>query len=922
MSVACLMLAWWGISSSYSATAVFPGESWPQRNPADVGLDPAKLDELEQRLGGRGCVVKDGYVVKTWGDQAKRGDWASSAKPVLSTMLFFAIEEGKAQGVDQRIADFGWELREKDRTMTFRHLGGMISGYARPEKPGEAWAYNDYAIQLYQKTLFDKVFQQDAKTVCEDPNRLGALCFQDGLKFSDRRRISASVRDWARIAWFWLNRGRWGDRQVLPRRYFDEYMRPQVPKNLAISRDAPTDDYLRIGTYGGESSHFSQCGPGAYGFNWWFNSTGQRHRESLTWPDAPADTVYTSGARGNCSVIMPSLNLVVVCAEGKWGELEPGDPAASLNRALKLAAGAAGYRPESRAIVSGEMKTWQAVTVSFVGPNLSEDGQKNPFTDYRFDVSFECGDRKVVVPGYFAADGNPAETGASSGRVWRVRFLPDRQGTWTYRARFREGPGIAVADNAETGQPTAFDGMSGSFLIGPTDTSAQGFLSKGLLQYRGERYLRFAETGDYFIKGGADSPENLLGFADFDQTPPTHTYEPHAADWRPGDPTWHQTKGKNLIGALNYLASKKMNSVYFLTMNVNGDGKDVWPWTSRDERRRFDCSKLDQWEIVFSHMDRLGLMLHVVHQEQENDQLLNEGELGPERKLYYRELIARHAHHPALVWNLGEENTNTDPQRKAFAKYVRDLDPYKHPIVVHTFPSQIEKVYAPLLGYPCLEGPSLQIDKMAKTHAETLRWVARSAEAGRPWFVCLDEIGPPSVCVRPDAEAPGHEDVVRHALWGNLIAGGAGCEWIFAYNTWPRQERAPHQDTRCEDWRPWSNLWDLTFVAMDFFHRYLPFSAMKGDDTLVEPKDRVWCFAKPGEVYAVYVWGGAEATLDLPAGTFSVAWYDPRKGGPLVAGATLTGPGKRTISKPPNDLDKDWVALVRRKSQRQSLQPP
>ena len=31
------------------------------------------------------------------------------------------------------------------------------------------------------------------------------------------------------------------------------------------------------------------------------------------------------------------------------------------------------------------------------------------------------------------------------------------------------------------------------------------------------------------------------------------------------------------------------------------------------------------------------------------------GDLGPQRKLYYRELIARFGHHLALNWNLGEE---------------------------------------------------------------------------------------------------------------------------------------------------------------------------------------------------------------------------------------------------------------------------
>ena len=254
----------------------------------------------------------------------------------------------------------------------------------------------------------------------------------------------------------------------------------------------------------------------------------------------------------------------------------------------------------------------------------------------------------------------------------------------------------------------------------PTDKIGRDFRAQGLLRYTGQRYLQFAHTGTYFIKGGADSPENFLGYADFDQTYDSadlkrageaageefiHHYQPHVEDWQSGDPTWDDGKGKGIIGALNYLASKGMNSVYFLTYNIDGgDGQDVWPWTSPEEKLRFDCSKLDQWEIVFSHMDQLGLALHVVTQETENDQGLDGGELGRQRKLYYRELIARFAHHPALVWNLGEENTNTTEQRKAFARYIHDLDPYDHPIVCHTYPGKYDEVYSPLLGYDVLRG--------------------------------------------------------------------------------------------------------------------------------------------------------------------------------------------------------------------------
>jgi CubicO group peptidase (beta-lactamase class C family) len=324
-----------------AAEVVFPGASWAVKKPQEFGLDAARLDAVADALGSRGCIIKHGYVVKSWGSQSEKGDWASSAKPALSTLLMFAVQEGKVKSFDQPIADFGWKLLPKDRTMTFRHLATMTSGYARPEAPGKAWAYNDYAIQLYQKTLFDKVFRGVPETVFHDPERFGPLQLEDGFTFrKTNRRMRASVRDFARVAWFWLNRGNWNGRQLLPRVYFDENMKPQVPKDLPVSVPAKTNDYLGIGTYGGESNHFSRSGPGIYGFNWWFNDTGSLHPKTLTWPDAPKETLMSIGVRGNCSVMIPSLNFVVVAAYANWGDFSPGKADSLLNQRLKLIAAA------------------------------------------------------------------------------------------------------------------------------------------------------------------------------------------------------------------------------------------------------------------------------------------------------------------------------------------------------------------------------------------------------------------------------------------------------------------------------------------------------------------------------------------------------------------------------------------------------
>ena len=62
-----------------------------------------------------------------------------------------------------------------------------------------------------------------------------------------------------------------------------------------------------------------------------------------------------------------------------------------------------------------------------------------------------------------------------------------------------------------------------------------------------------------------------------------------------------------------------MNAFSFLTYNAGGDGDDVWPFVERDMKLHYDCSKLDQWQVVFDHAQSLGLYLHFKTQETEID---------------------------------------------------------------------------------------------------------------------------------------------------------------------------------------------------------------------------------------------------------------------------------------------------------------
>jgi len=158
---------------------------------------------------------------------------------------------------------------------------------------------------------------------------------------------------------------------------------------------------------------------------------------------------------------------------------------------------------------------------------------------------------------------------------------------------------------------------------------------------------------------------------------------------------------------------------------------------------------------------------------------LDGGALALERKLYYRELIARFGHNLALNWNLGEENTQSTSQRQAMAQYFYDTDPYRHNVVLHTTPGQQNSVYTPLLGNASkLTGVSIQIN-WDQVHAETLKWVINSRDSGKNWIVANDEQGSADIGIPNDASyfgVPSQKQVRATVLWGNLLAGGDGIE--------------------------------------------------------------------------------------------------------------------------------------------------
>ncbi|MDA7916294.1 DUF5060 domain-containing protein [Verrucomicrobia bacterium] len=606
---------------------------------------------------------------------------------------------------------------------------------------------------------------------------------------------------------------------------------------------------------------------------------------------------------------------------------------------------------DGKATVSGELKEWHKVTLDIAGPYAHEnDNQPNPFTDYRMTATFthESGSPSYQVPGYFAADGNAANSSAKSGTTWRAHLSPDKAGTWKYSVSFKRGKNTALSVG-ESGKAMAkFSSAKGSFKVGKTDKSGVDYRGKGRLQYVGKRYLQFAGNGEYFIKAGADAPETFLAYADFDDTvggnlkkAPIKTWSKHVQDWNAGDPTWKGGRGKGMIGALNYLSGKGCNVFSFLPYNAGGDGDNVWPFVSRNEKFHYDCSKLDQWGVIFDHATLKGLYLHFKLQETEMDDnrrghksasdrtvptSLDGGKLGPERKLYCREIIARFGHALALNWNLGEENTQSTQEQQDMIDYIAAVDAYDHNIVLHTYPDQQDKIYKPLIGDKSkLTGLSLQNSAVKDTHWQTVKWVEASTKAGKPWIVAFDESGTASHGQVPDwgyqgfkgMDASGAEVYDQHVvrnqtLWGTLMGGGGGVEYYFGY-------KLPENDIICEDWRSRDQSWEDCARALNFFREHVPIAETMPADDLIgagQKDNSKYCLAKKGSVYVVYLNNGGTTDLDLSdaKGKLGIKWFNPRVGGSLVDGSvkSVKGGSRVSIGNPPSDNDKDWVALIQK----------
>lgn len=619
-----------------------------------------------------------------------------------------------------------------------------------------------------------------------------------------------------------------------------------------------------------------------------------------------------------------------------WNVATQNESAATQLNSAETTYNVSGTSGNGNVTTTGELKNYHKTTLNLNGPYRGE--QESTFKNLRFNVTFTSPSNvSYLVPGYFAADGNSAETSATEGNQWKCHFLPTEEGVWTYVTSFRSGVNVSTSTSLFAGAALApYDNKSGSFTIAPTDKIGTDLRAKGKLQYVNETFLQWS-TGEYFYKVGCDSPETILEMPDIDNTfAPTKTFSPHLSDWNTGDPDWQGGKGRSIVGAMNYLAEQGQKVQYFMIHSCYGDGGHInaakgkggetSPWIGADSFYRYDTSKLAQWQILFDHMASKGLITHLVLSEQENQSYFEDqegGSMANGRKLYFRELVARFGYLNGLTWNIGEESgwtangrrygtAITTAQQIEQAAYLDSILYYKENIVLHNGPSTqaraLQNYNALTVTQTKFTGAAYQgvYDEASyndgiSTYDRLTFFRQRALNNGQPWVISYDEPWNSPKILGTTMFTKWR----KQSLWNSIMAGAAGIEMYIAGG----------DDLIAQDLRPYQTLFEyMDYACSLFMNNNIPLQEMIPNRNIVNNSSVNYAMSNSGQGYLAYFPnGGTNNTLTTTTSTLhTIKWYNPRTGGSLQNGSitTVNGGTAIGIGNPPNGLTLDWVAYV------------
>lgn len=296
-------------SATSSSTMSWPTTSWRDVDPAAAGWSIERLAAAkayaETLHATAHMIVWKGEVVASWGDVSRKVDVASVRKSLLSALYGIAVADGRIR-LDSTLAKLGIDdkppsLTAAEKKATVRDLLMARSGVyheaahetadikrKRPARgshaPGSFWFYNNWDFNalgtIYRQATGEDIFWGFAKHMAspigmEDFNAGDGRYAFDPSSSHPAYPFRLSARDAARFGLLYLNRGRWGDRQVVPEAWVRE-------STTAYS--------------------WTDRGRQGYGYMWWVLPPDR-------WGEGAA---YAAGYGGEIIAFLPAKQLVAV----------------------------------------------------------------------------------------------------------------------------------------------------------------------------------------------------------------------------------------------------------------------------------------------------------------------------------------------------------------------------------------------------------------------------------------------------------------------------------------------------------------------------------------------------------------------------------------------------------------------------------
>jgi CubicO group peptidase (beta-lactamase class C family) len=314
------------------AVQAFAFEPLPRTPPEALGIDAAGIDrflhDLDQVPGAQSVVVvhRNQVVAEAYwtGSPSTLRQLRSVTKSVTSTLIGIAIDRGFIGDVDRRVVDYlPAALRPSNPAkddILLRHLLTHTSGLKWDENLEFAtWANSSNPVRfILDRPLVSQpgtVFDYSTpgthvlSAVLEEAIGVGAEAFANASLFMplgisswrwehDTRGypfgghgLELRTEDMAKLGVLFLNRGRWGNRQVLPAEWINSATNAQ-----------------RQGT-----SNWGPVERVSYGYLWWLAGVGE------------SDLYMALGWGGQFVICVPALDLVVATNASWLLEAEQAD---------------------------------------------------------------------------------------------------------------------------------------------------------------------------------------------------------------------------------------------------------------------------------------------------------------------------------------------------------------------------------------------------------------------------------------------------------------------------------------------------------------------------------------------------------------------------------------------------------------------